>query len=139
MSAERFFVDTNVLVYAFDRTSPTKRTIAGKLLKTKGWQISWQVIQEFAHVARHRFAEPFKPTDLADYLDLVLWPRCTVLPSADVYRQALLLHEVSQYRFYDSLIVAGALVSDAEVLYSEDLQDGREFGSLRIVNPFRAD
>jgi len=137
MSAD-FFLDTNVIVYAFDRSDPAKQEIATRILRNDNWQISWQVIQEFANVARHRFAKPMKAGDLSDYIDLVLWPRCTVNPSDALYRNALLLSEQSQYRFYDSLLVAAALSSGSEYLLSEDLQHGREFGSLRIENPFRS-
>lgn len=45
-------------------------------------------------------------------------------------------HGQTQYRFYDSLIVAAALASGAAVLFTEDIQHGRALGSLRIENPF---
>ena len=77
-----------------------------------------------------------KPVDLADYLELVLWPRCEVFPSLTLYRTAAALHAKTQDRFYDSLIVAGALTSGAAVLYTEDLQHRRMIDSLRIENPF---
>ena len=103
------------------------------------WGVSWQVVQEFANLALHRFAVAMKPEDLADYLDLVLWPRCVVVPSLNLYRAAATLHGQTQYRFYDSLIVATALASGAAVLFTEDLQHGRVLGSLTIENPFIAD
>jgi predicted nucleic acid-binding protein len=77
-----------------------------------------------------------KPADMADYLDLVLWPHCSVLPSVNLYRMAATLHAQTQYRYDDCLIVAAALASGAAVLWSEDLQHGRTMGSLRIENPF---
>lgn len=132
------FLDTNVIVYAFDRSNPAKQEIATRILQNDNWQISWQVIQEFANVARHRFAKPMKAGDLYDYIDLVLRPRCTVLPGDALFRNALLVSEQCQYRFFDSLIVAAALSSGADRLLSEDLQSGREFGALKIENPFRS-
>jgi predicted nucleic acid-binding protein len=136
MSDNRPFLDTNVVVYAFDRTDVRKSDIASRILQGTDWQISWQVIQEFSHVALHRFARPLQPSDLADYIDIVLWPNCTVLPSAALYRQAAVVHEKAQYRYYDSLIVAAAIASGAKRLLSEDLQNGRKFGSVTIENPF---
>ena len=130
------FLDTNILVYTFDQTAPEKSSKANRIIQSNDWQISWQVVQEFANVALHRFATPMASDHLTDYLDLVLWPHCTIFPSADLYRQALTLHQQTQYRFFDSLIVTSALVAEASVLYSEDLQHGREIGSLRIENPF---
>jgi len=136
MSANKVFLDTNVVAYAFDHAAPAKRQRAREIMSSRDWVVSWQVVQEFAHLALHRFAEPMKPADLADYLDLVLWPRCAVLPSPALSRTAVALHVQTQYRYYDSLIVAAAMASGAAVLYSEDLQNGRTMGSLRIENPF---
>ena len=130
------FLDTNVFVYAFDASAPLKRDRARSLIGGKHWIASWQVVQEFANVALHRFAVPMRPEDLADYLDLVLWPRCKVLPSPAIHAKALEIHDDLHYRFYDSLMVSAALAGGATILYSEDLQHGRTIGPLRIENPF---
>jgi predicted nucleic acid-binding protein len=129
-------LDTNVVAYVFDPDADQKRERAKAILKGTDWLVSWQVVQEFANLARHRFAVPMKPADLADYLGLVLWPRCRILPSMEIYRAALEIHTKTQYRIYDSLIVASAIVSGAKQLYSEDLQAGRVIGGVEIVNPF---
>jgi predicted nucleic acid-binding protein len=135
MSA-KVFLDTNILVYCFDRSSPNKSTRAQSLVAAKDWIISWQVVQEFCAAALHRFTVPIKARDLDEYLDLVLFPHCKVMPTASLYKQALSIRDQTQYRFYDSLIVASALVSGAHLLYSEDLQDGRIIAGLRVENPF---
>lgn len=136
MSAE-YFLDTNVLVYAFDQTHPKKRERARDLLDPKrDWAISWQVVQEFSSVALHRFAEPVNPNFLENFLDLVLWPKCRVMPSQSLYAAAISLHGKTQYRFYDSLIVAAAIEAGASTLWTEDLQAGRRFNGLKIENPF---
>lgn len=100
------------------------------------WVLSWQVLQEFSNVALHRFAVPMRPADLSDYLALMLWPHCQVLPSLALYQTAATLHAQTQYGYFDCLNVAAALACDAALLYSEDLQHGRVIGSLRIENPF---
>ena len=135
MSAE-FFLDTNVIVYAFDQSAPQKREKARSLVFGDRWITSWQVVQEFANVALHRFKVPMLPRDLSEYLEVVMWPHCQLFPSQEIYRKALEIHRDLQYRFYDSLIVSAALASGAKILYSEDLQHGRTLGSLRIENPF---
>lgn len=136
MSAE-YFIDTNILVYAFDRKSPEKREIALFLSREEQpWKISWQVVQEFCSVARHRFAIPLDHDFLQDYLDLFLLPHCEVMPGRLIYQKALQIQMQTQYRFYDSLIVAAALESGVSILYSEDLQHNRIIGDLRIINPF---
>lgn len=138
MPAEtKVFLDTNVVVYAFDHTMPEKRDRARAILRGDAdWVVSWQVVQEFCAVALHRFKAPMRADELRDYLDLVLLPRCRVWPSPELYRQAVGVQARSGYRFYDSLVVASAVQAGARRLWSEDLQHGREFGELRVENPF---
>lgn len=131
------FLDTNILVYAFTRQDKRKNRIAAELIdQDRPWWISWQVIQEFCSVALHNRNRPVEPETLDAMLDLVLAPRCRVFPSPGIWQEALRLHQQTQYRFYDSLIVAAALETGVPILYSEDLQHGRRFGSLTILNPF---
>ena len=133
----RLFLDTNVLVYAFDWSEPEKRLAAQEIIQREmDWCISWQVVQEFSNLALHRFKKPMLPDDLRDYLDLVLLPNCRVMPTAAIYGQALRIQSQAKYPLYDSLIVAAALVSGAKQLYSENLEPGGLFGHLEIVNPF---
>ncbi len=136
MSA-KYFLDTNILVYAFDQNAQEKRTKALSLSQPgEPWLISWQVVQEFCAAARHRFAVPLDLEFLDDYLNLFLLPHCKVMSSGPIYQKALQIQRQTQFRFYDSLIVAAALESGASVLYSEDLQHDRSIGHLRIINPF---
>lgn len=139
MSAE-YFLDTNVLVYSFDDEAPTKRDLARELiaraLRDGSGVISWQVVQEFLNAALHKWEKPMSPGDASDFLNGTLEPLCMVFPSATLWRSALSLQATSRYRFYDSLIIAAAQQSGAGILYSEDLQAGRQFGPLRIRNPF---
>jgi predicted nucleic acid-binding protein len=60
-----------------------------------------------------------------------------VFPSTDVWKCAQKVQQLTGNRFFDALIVAGALVSGAESLLTEDLQHDRQIGDLRIINPFR--
>ncbi|MEM9281283.1 MAG: PIN domain-containing protein [Verrucomicrobiota bacterium] len=138
MNDRRVFVDTNILVYTFDREAKGKREIAQSIVDpvSMNWSISWQVVQEFCSVGLHRFASPLTPDFLGDFLELVLLPHCRIYPSASLYQNALTIQQTTQYRFYDSLVVASAIAAGAEVLYSEDLQHGRKIGDLEMVNPF---
>lgn len=136
MSAKRF-LDTNILVYSFDQNAPEKRKKSLEIIKDiDSWVISWQIIQEFCNVALHRFTKPISPEDLEDYLRLILLPACRIMPTAQLYEQAIRIQSQTKYRFYDSLVVASALAAGANTLYSEDLQADRVIGNLRIVNPY---
>jgi predicted nucleic acid-binding protein len=140
MNAE-YFLDTNILLYCFDGRSPEKRRIARDLVmravETGKGVISWQVCQEFLHAALHKASTQVPASILEDYRVEVLAPLCRVHSTDAVYSRALEIHRATGYRFYDSLVVAAAMEAGASVLFSEDLQDGRSFGRLRIENPFR--
>jgi predicted nucleic acid-binding protein len=141
MSA-RFFLDTNVLVYTFDAGAPRKREVARDLVRRalaeQSGVISTQVIQEFLRVACEKFAQPMTASECIAFLDGVLVPLCDVVVGPDLHRNALRLREDTGYGFYDALIVSAALSAGCATLYSEDLQDRRAVGSLRIRNPFAA-
>jgi predicted nucleic acid-binding protein len=139
-SPDRFFLDTNVFVYTFDETSPLRQAKARELvevaLTTGLGVVSHQVIQEFLNVATGKFAVPLSPEDGRRYLEQVLGPLWRVSPSAALYARALEIQQRSGYGFYDSLIVAAALTAGCRILYSEDLQSGRRFDALTVVDPF---
>lgn len=52
------------------------------------------------------------------------------------HAQALALARDHSLSIYDALVVASALEAACDTLYSEDLQNGRRFPALTIVNPF---
>ena len=139
MSAE-YFLDTSVLVYSFDKRSPEKQRIAqdlvGTALQERSGVISWQVVQEFLNVARHKFQSPLSLEESRAYYDQVLRPLCAIHPDFAIYARALSVQLETQYRYYDSLIVAAAECAGCSTLYSEGLQAGRSIGNLTIVNPF---
>jgi predicted nucleic acid-binding protein len=138
MSA-RYFLDTNILVYTFDRTAPRKRKRATELvaaaLQGRG-AISFQVVQEFLNVALRKFAQPMAISEAQAYLDAVLVPLCRIHSGPELYRDALAAKLRWRFSFYDSLIVAAAIGSGCDVLYSEDLQHGQQLGTLQVVDPF---
>jgi predicted nucleic acid-binding protein len=141
MSA-KYFLDTNIFIYSFDRSQPMKRTRARKLiaeaLQTRDGLISTQVINEFLNVATRKFNVPLGLDDCKDYLVKILFPLCQVFPDLDLYRSCLEIQHKKGYSFYDSLILAGALSAGCNILYSEDLQAGQHVDGLQIANPFLA-
>jgi predicted nucleic acid-binding protein len=74
--------------------------------------------------------------DVRQYAAVVLRPMLAVGSSMALYQRALEIVERYRFSWYDSLIVASALESRCEVLYSEDLQHKQRIESLEIVNPF---
>ncbi len=135
-----YFLDSNILLYSFDPSDPRKQRIARMLVDDAVHEargvISSQVCQEFCNVMLHKLTPAIPAGQLAAYLESTVYPLIRVLPSPRLFAEALLVHQQTRYRFYDSLIVAAAIESGVPTLYSEDLQHDRAIGNLRIVNPF---
>jgi predicted nucleic acid-binding protein len=140
MSADRFFLDTNIFVYTFDMQAPNKakraeELVAGALGSGLG-MISYQVAQEFIAVARKPFQNPMSFEQIERYWVTTLRPLLAVNSSPGLFIRAMDLARRDQLSWYDSLIVAAAIHADCAILYSEDMQHGRRFGDLLIRNPF---
>jgi predicted nucleic acid-binding protein len=138
---ERFFLDTNIFVYTFDKDSKSKRerakTLVASALDTRRGIISYQVVQEFLNVTTRKFSTPLSVTEAQLYLVQVLTPLCEVFPSTGLYSEALSISSEAGISFYDALIVASAIGGRCEALLTEDLQDGRRIRGVKIENPFR--
>ena len=136
----RFFLDTNVFLYSFDRGAPAKARRALQLIRegvaTRKGLISYQVAQEFFNVALRRFAQPMNVAEAEQYLATVFRPLMAVHSSQALYGEALRLKGRYRLPWYDSLIVAAALEGECDVLCTEDLQHGQRFGKLEVQNPF---
>jgi predicted nucleic acid-binding protein len=137
---DKFFLDTNIIVYSFDSSAPRKQTIARELIRTalsrQAGCLSYQVIQEFLNVATRKFATPLSSQDCQRFLRDILAPLCEVFPTIELYYHSLQTADRWRYAFYDSLIVTAALQASCTVLYSEDLQHGQVIPPLTVVNPF---
>ena len=135
------FLDTNIFVYAFLASEPLKRTKAVELIETSLGSgrgcISYQVVQEFADVARKKFATCLSASDCQAFIDAAMQPLMRVASSTELVHTAMNLQDELKYSFYDCLMLAAALEAGADTLYTEDLQLWQlVHGTLRIVNPF---
>jgi len=133
MSAGDTFFDTSVLFYLLSN-DVRKADRVEALLAHRGI-ISVQVLNEFTVVALRKAGLPL--LDIKEILDTVR-AVCTVEPlTATTHDRGMEICERYKFSFYDSVIVAAALIVGAKVLYSEDLQHGQVIDrQLRIVNPF---
>ncbi len=136
--AERFFVDTNVLLYAVDPANPRKREAAQEWLE-RLWEhaagrLSWQVLHEFYANAVRKPGRPGR-TVRSTVEVFALWnPVDTTL---GLIQRAWYWTEQAQLTYWDALIVSAAERSACAWLLSEDFQTGRRFGATTVLNPFR--
>ena len=141
MGARTVFLDTNIFVYAFLASEPLKRAKAVELIETSLGSgrgcISYQVVQEFANVARKKFASCLSASDCQAFIDAAMQPLMRVASSTELVHTAMNLQDELNYSFYDCLMLAAALEAGADTLYTEDLQHWQlVHATLRIVNPF---
>lgn len=139
--SDRYFVDTNILMYAHDNTAGEKheraKSLVEELWRERKGVVSTQVLQELAVNLRRKAARTLdaKATReiVADYLT---WQ--VVVNGGESILEALDLEARFQISFWDALVVQAAQASGAEILYSEDLSDGQTYGPVRVINPLRS-
>jgi len=140
LTRDRYFIDTNILVYIFNSDKKNKSEIAGQILKNALLEgngcISFQVIQEFCNVALKKFEVPLSLEDCKTFINRFLYPICAVHPGIELYNTALDIRKNANYSYYDCLILAAAYQSECKTLFSEDLQSGQIIAGVKIVNPF---
>jgi predicted nucleic acid-binding protein len=138
--ASRTFFDTNVLVYLFDSDSPDKQSRARSALRQAlergAAVISTQVLQEFFVTVTRKLARPL-PAREAEAALRTLMELSVVQIDPDLILAAAVTSRRDRISFWDALILAAASVAGCDEVFSEDLQHGRSFGRVRLVNPLR--
>jgi predicted nucleic acid-binding protein len=132
------FLDTNVLVYAYDRTNPRKRSRSRELLrKALAGDIVWsaQVLAEFAVTLLHKASPRAKPEQVRTVLD-ALAPVRVIHQDAGLVRRAVEAHEEYGLHFWDGLIVAAAERAGCARILSEDFNAGQSYFGVLVENPF---
>jgi predicted nucleic acid-binding protein len=138
--SDKYFVDTNILMYAHDTSAGAKheraKALVEDLWRQRSGVVSTQVLQELCVNLRRKAGHPVDLRTareiVADYLS---WD--VVTNTGESILEALQVEEHYQISFWDALVVQAAEASGAAVLYSEDLSDGQTYRGVRVVNPLR--
>ena len=133
------FLDTNILVYAYDPSDRRKQEVSKELLRKAlagHMKISTQVLAEFSSILLHKISPPAPPKQLKVLLD-ALAPIPVVTPDIDMVQRAVEVHATYGVRFYDGMIVAAAERGNCQRLWSEDLNAGQQYFGVVVENPFR--
>jgi predicted nucleic acid-binding protein len=136
---DKAFLDTNIIVYAHDRSSGEKHKTAKEIMEylwqSKKGVISVQVLQEFFVCVTKKIAKPLLLRNARMILEyLSSWD--VVVNDKYITLKAIDLQEKYRFSFWDSLIIQAANQSQAGILFSEDLPDGQVVAGLKIINPF---
>ena len=132
----RPFVDTNVVVYALSGQDSAKQAVAQRLLAERGAarpSLSTQVLAETYSVLTRKLR--WAPDDALAAVTLRKQLRVVAL-TPETQLDALRLAVEHRLSGWDAMVVQAALQAGCDTLFSEDLQPGRRFGSLEVVNPF---
>lgn len=131
------FLDTNVLGYTDDDRALEKQekalVLVERLRREGTGVVSTQVLQEYFVTATRKLGVPLdtarRKVEIFSRMDLVVTGPEDILAAID-------LHASLQISFWDALLIRAASRSGCSVLYTEDLQHGRRYGDLEVVNPF---
>jgi predicted nucleic acid-binding protein len=132
------FLDTNVLVYAVGShgEDERKRLRALEVIEPGGFATSGQVLQEFYVNVTRKIQKPLSAASAIEWIDrLSLRP---VVPiDATLIRAAVDVSSRFRISYWDGAILAAAAFVRAPLVYTEDLNHGQIYGSVRVLNPFR--
>ena len=135
-------VDTNVLVYAYDRSEPRKQEQAQQLLDelqlSRAGMISVQVLVEFHNAVTRKISSPLTLEQAYDRIKnlVVAWPVLEITPL--IALEAARGAAQHQMRIWDAQIWATARLNQVPLILSEDFSDGAVIEGVRTVNPFAA-
>lgn len=135
MNASVFF-DTNVLVYAALGTGKDerKRKRSLELIESEYFGTSAQVLQEFVTVVR-KAAHPLSTRQAMEWIE-----QWAAFPCQAIDHQLVRIAIEQSVRYgisyWDAAILAAAAALGSRTVYSEDLNDGQQYGQIRVVNPF---
>jgi predicted nucleic acid-binding protein len=130
------FLDTNVVVYAFDSADPQKQRIAIDVLESgRRLVVSTQVLLEVWWVLTRRLERPLSE-DVAGEVIEELCRLPVVSTDADLVRRAISTSRRWQLAVWDALIVEAARSSGCDRILTEDLHTGQNFDGVRVESPF---
>lgn len=139
MPDERVFVDTNIFVYAYDRSAGRKHDIAAnrliELWETGRGMASLQILAEFYVTVTAKIPRPVAPAVAEGIVeDLLKWD---IVPSDGAsLRSAIAIHRRNKISLWNAMIVESAGRGGASVLLTEDLSHGQELKGVTVRNPF---
>jgi predicted nucleic acid-binding protein len=133
------FLDTNILIYAAagKKDEPEKHVRSVGIIRDNDVVLSTQVVGEFLHVSRRKYMKVMSMAQINSWADMLMR-----FPSVDIdqtiVKSALFVAERYQISFWDAALVAAAERLTAKTLYTEDLNHGQKYGSVTVINPFKA-
>ncbi len=133
------FVDTNILIYAYDISSAEKHWRALDLI-AELWDsgkgcLSIQVLQEFYVNLTMKIPNPLTPQDTAQIIeDLGQWRLHK--PELNNIIEAIQIQQQNKLSFWDAMIICSAKNLGCKTIWTEDLNMNQSYEGVKAVNPF---
>ena len=134
------FLDTNVIVYAYDTSEPVKQAKAQALLteatRQRDGVVSIQVFGEFFHtvVIKRRLMPADEACSIITAIEACMTVTDVTVP---MVKDAIRIHQRYQLRYWDALIIATAKTLGCPEVVSEDMNEGQDYDGVVVVNPFK--
>jgi predicted nucleic acid-binding protein len=141
MPGDKVFLDTNIIIYAYDTSAGSKREIASKILIDLWGSglgvLSTQVLQEFYVNVTQKIRKPLTSRAAKEIIsDFLKWE--LALNDGESILEAIDIQIEQRYSFWDAMILEAAVRSGCGTLLSEDFSDGQIIKGVKIKNPFMA-
>ena len=140
VNVSNILVDTNVLVYAYDRSEPDKQrralAVLDRLVERGVGVLSTQVLSEFYSATTRKLRVPLTPDQAAQRLEsfVQVWVILDLTPR--IVLEAVKGGQRHGFHFWDAQIWAAAKLNDVQVVFSEDFSTGSEIEGVCFVDPF---
>ena len=133
------FIDTNILVYAYDVSEPEKQKTAQSILtqavKKENAIVSTQVLSEFFIVVTSKIHNPMSINEASEVIECMRFARILEVDFSMV-RKAIEICGNYSISYWDSLIISAAERAGCKRLLSEDLNNGQKYNTVVVHNPF---
>ena len=139
---DRFFIDSNVLVYMYDTSEPLKQRLSeelvASLVRNEKGAVSVQVLGEFFNSVTRRIANPLSVEEADKAVEAIGSSSTLAILDIDMpmVRRAIDTHSMYGTTYWDSLIIAAAERAGCAAILSEDYNTGQSYHSILAVNPF---
>lgn len=137
---QRVFIDTNILLYAYDLNSKKKLEISRNILR-EGQQykhiiISTQVLSEFIKIISTKLGFEFVLPKIEKVIDKLKFLKLTDVNLA-IIKLAITIMRKYKISFWDAQIIAAAKLANCEVVLSEDFSHHQQYSGVLVVNPYK--
>lgn len=139
-TSDRFFIDSNILVYSYDDAEPNKKILAQEIIaslaRNGSGALSVQVLGKFFNIATRRIPIPLTADEATTVIDYMSRSLAVIDIDSAMVRRAIATHRCYGTSYWDSLIITAAERAGCTKILSEDMNRGQSYHGMEAVNPF---